>query len=72
MKGATTMEDFLSTDRCDRCGAQAYVRFMKNGSELDFCGHHTNTYGDSLDKDGWNISIDTRSLLTKRAGAEVR
>jgi hypothetical protein len=28
-------------DRCDRCGAQAYVRAtMISGSELLFCAHH--------------------------------
>jgi hypothetical protein len=30
-----------ATDRCDRCGAQAYVRAtMVSGSELLFCAHH--------------------------------
>lgn len=29
------------TDRCDRCGAQAYVRsVLASGSELLFCRHH--------------------------------
>ncbi len=66
------METLVSTDRCDRCGAQAYVRFNKDAQELDFCGHHTTTYGDTLDSQGWSISIDTRELLTRRAvGAEV-
>lgn len=29
-------------DRCDRCGAQAYVRVVleSSGGELLFCGHH--------------------------------
>lgn len=29
-------------DRCDRCGAQAYVRAVleSSGGELLFCGHH--------------------------------
>ncbi|HEV7192004.1 MAG TPA: hypothetical protein VGN35_02280 [Jatrophihabitantaceae bacterium] len=30
-----------AADRCDRCGAQAYVRaVMASGSELLFCAHH--------------------------------
>jgi hypothetical protein len=30
-----------ATDRCDRCGAQAYVRTtLGSGSELLFCAHH--------------------------------
>lgn len=32
-----------AVDRCDRCGAQAYVRAtMLSGSELLFCAHHWN------------------------------
>ena len=29
------------SDRCDRCGAQAFVRVhLEGGSALQFCGHH--------------------------------
>ena len=35
-------------DRCDNCGAQAYVRVVLNGSELLFCGHHANKYETKL------------------------
>lgn len=35
---ATTLN---ASDRCDRCGAQAYVRVrLSSGGELLFCGHH--------------------------------
>ena len=27
-------------DRCDRCGAQAFVRVLLRSGELLFCGHH--------------------------------
>ena len=27
-------------DRCDNCGAQAYIRVGLGGSELLFCAHH--------------------------------
>ena len=27
-------------DRCDRCGAQAFVRVVLRNGELLFCGHH--------------------------------
>jgi hypothetical protein len=66
------MEELLSTDRCDRCGSQAYVRVSNGSSELDFCGHHFTKLGEMLDKHGWAIAIDTRSLLTRKSvGAEV-
>ncbi|HET7303052.1 MAG TPA: hypothetical protein VFJ12_00720 [Segeticoccus sp.] len=29
-----------AVDRCDRCGAQAYVRARLHGGELLFCAHH--------------------------------
>jgi hypothetical protein len=29
-------------DRCDRCGAQAYVSVTGVNGELMFCGHHYN------------------------------
>ena len=36
-------------DRCDRCGAQAYVRaVLLNGSELMFCAHHGKEYAEKL------------------------
>ncbi|WP_017794179.1 DUF7455 domain-containing protein [Leucobacter salsicius] len=31
-------------DRCDSCGAQAYVRAVLGGSELLFCAHHANKH----------------------------
>lgn len=38
----TTMERAPLTlaDRCDRCGAQAFVRALFAAGELTFCGHH--------------------------------
>lgn len=67
------METLTSTDRCDKCSAQAYVRFTNaEGFELDFCGHHTGKFGDMLDKQGFNIVLDTRELLTRSTvGAKV-
>jgi hypothetical protein len=35
------VRELNATDRCDRCGAQAYVRtVLGSGSELLFCNHH--------------------------------
>ena len=38
----TTMEHTMTAaDRCDRCGAQAFIKaVMSGGLELRFCGHH--------------------------------
>lgn len=33
--------ELTAADRCDRCGAQAYVRArLVSGGELLFCAHH--------------------------------
>lgn len=33
-----------AADRCDACGAQAYIAAVVNGSELLFCAHHGRKY----------------------------
>lgn len=44
-----------SADRCDRCTAQAYVRFhFPDNQELQFCRHHSLKYEDTL----LNLAID--------------
>ncbi|MDQ0725348.1 hypothetical protein [Microbacterium sp. W4I20] len=35
-------------DRCDSCGAQAYIAAEVNGSELLFCAHHGRKYEEKL------------------------
>ena len=38
-----------AVDRCDRCGAQAYVRAtLLNGGELLFCAPHAKQYAEGL------------------------
>ena len=38
-----------AVDRCDRCGAQAYVRVLLPGRlELLFCAHHNRQYASAL------------------------
>lgn len=38
-----------AADRCDRCGAQAYVRVvLDSGSDLVFCGHHWGRHAETL------------------------
>ena len=44
-----TVEPLTAADRCDRCGAQAYVRVtLSAGSELLFCAHHGREYAPKL------------------------
>ena len=52
-------------DRCDRCGAQAYVRAtLLNGGELLFCGHHAKEYAEGLKKVTLTIQDETERLST--------
>ncbi|MBK7723541.1 MAG: hypothetical protein IPI32_15400 [Austwickia sp.] len=38
-----------SSDRCDRCGAQAYLRAtLSSGGTLLFCAHHGRAHRDKL------------------------
>ncbi|ARJ05467.1 hypothetical protein DVJ78_11180 [Humibacter sp. BT305] len=64
MNTVATTPDELSTrfeltaaDRCDSCGAQAYIRVdMPSGSELLFCAHHGRKYQEKLSQvsTGWH------------------
>jgi hypothetical protein len=38
-----------TSDRCDRCGAQACLHVeLRSGGELLFCGHHARRYAPKL------------------------
>ena len=68
------MAEFLATDRCDRCGAQAYTRWrqlidgMPVGRELLFCAHHTREHAPAL-KDRFELVDDERAKLLRDEGA---
>jgi hypothetical protein len=52
-----------ATDLCDRCGAQAYVRFVLPGSgQLLFCAHHARQHGEALAKIAVEIQDETERL----------
>lgn len=58
------MTAFLATDRCDRCGAQAYVRTRHGASELLWCCHHAREHGALI---AGCIVEDERASLTPTA-----
>ncbi len=52
-----------AADRCDRCGAQAYVRArLHAGGELLFCLHHSRTHLPKL-RDLAEIDDETERLV---------
>ena len=53
-----------ATDRCDGCGAQAYVRVeLSEGAELLFCGHHARRHEAKLRDVAIRIHDETSLLL---------
>ncbi|HEX5512374.1 MAG TPA: hypothetical protein VFX41_11715 [Actinomycetales bacterium] len=52
-----------AADRCDRCGARAYVRVTLNsGGELLFCAHHGREHEEKLREVAADITDETASL----------
>ncbi|WP_310963802.1 DUF7455 domain-containing protein [Nocardioides terrisoli] len=46
---APSATPLTAVDRCDRCGAQAYLRVqLQAGGELLFCAHHAREHGEKL------------------------
>ena len=51
-------------DRCDRCGAQAYVRAtLLTGGELLFCAHHGKEYAEKLKTVAAKIHDESAKLV---------
>lgn len=52
-----------AADRCDRCGAQAYVRVtLTSGGELLFCAHHSREHAEKLRGIAVTIHDETNRL----------
>jgi hypothetical protein len=51
-----------AADRCDRCGAQAYVRVVLASGDLLFCGHHAKAYEDKLKQTAVDWVDETATL----------
>jgi hypothetical protein len=54
-------------DRCDRCGAQAYVRvLLPSHRELLFCAHHNRQHASALAEIAVGIQDETGRLAAPR------
>jgi hypothetical protein len=61
-------ETLTAADRCDRCGARAYVRvLLPNLLELLFCAHHNRQYASALTKIAVEIHDETARLARTAA-----
>ncbi|MGO4493857.1 hypothetical protein AB4Y86_17425 [Arthrobacter sp. 2YAF22_2] len=72
MTTAVADRTLTTVDRCDRCGAQAYVRVVleASGGELLFCGHHARAVEPNLRplSSDWH---DETSRLNEKAPVPV-
>jgi hypothetical protein len=44
----TDLPSLTAADRCDICGAQAFIRVVLSSGDLVFCGHHGTANKDKL------------------------
>lgn len=64
MAAAIAPHVLTAADRCDRCGARAYLRVtLPGGGELLFCAHHGHAHEDALIAADAAI-VDERDRLT--------
>ena len=60
---APSAAPLTAVDRCDRCGAQAYLRVsLQGGGELLFCAHHAREHGDKLRSIATHVHDETEKL----------
>lgn len=63
MTTTLTASPLTASDRCDRCGAQAYVRVtLLSGADLLFCAHHARQHVDRLRELDATIQDETNRL----------
>lgn len=62
-------EGFVLTalDRCDSCGAQAYIKVTMSTGELLFCAHHGAEFKDKLSATALHWHDETSKLLAENA-----
>jgi hypothetical protein len=66
--GQVLAASLTAADRCDRCGARAYVRvLLPNLLELLFCAHHNRQYASALTKIAVEIHDETGQLARAAA-----
>lgn len=53
-------------DRCDQCGARAWVRVTLATGTLNFCAHHANQHLDTIAPKALDI-IDERHYFTQES-----
>ena len=69
----TPASPLTAADRCDRCGAQAYLRVvLSSGGELLFCAHHAREHGEKLREAFDRATLDTSYAIPAKSLAELQ
>jgi hypothetical protein len=58
-------------DRCDKCGAQAFVLATGVSGELMFCGHHYHKYEYAITQWAYKIVNELDSINEKSASSNI-
>lgn len=66
----TTLAPLTAADRCDRCGAQAYVRVVLPTGDLFFCGHHARKHAPAFADVALHIQDETDRLAQEHGRAD--
>jgi len=59
----TELPALTAADRCDICGAQAFIRVVLESGDLVFCGHHGTANKDKLKPIAISWQDETDKLL---------
>lgn len=72
MTATAQLTGLSAVDRCDRCGAQAYVRVeLSGGAELLFCAHHARQHEDKLRQVAITIHDESGRLVDTPVPAPI-
>ena len=70
MNAVTASAPLTAADRCDRCGARAYIRvLLPGGGELLFCAHHGRAHQDALRAADADIQDQSHALASTPGNA---
>lgn len=73
MTAAIATQPLTAADRCDRCGAQAYLRVrLPSGGELLFCGHHGRRHSPKLKEVAADIQDEYDRLTADSSTSPAR
>lgn len=60
--GSRVERELTTADRCDACGAQAFVRVVLTSGELLFCAHHGRANREALERQALFVQDESSRL----------